>query len=249
MKSLHRHGRRAFTLVELLVVIAIIALLAGLLIPALKGAVGSRDETVALNNMRQIGVAFSLYANDNSFMLPSRSAAQPSQSSPDKWPVLLSKYLGDVRVYASSFDTQNWILRSLTTAQALSNDQNNTSYIMNGYNDLGAFNSSGVQIRINQFASTANVILLGTPMIGSRQFYMDFEEAPNGNQNDALQTAAFNGGSNYLFADGSAKFITQTAYNSPSPDNNVTGSQETYGNWLWKVNKDYAIPNIGNGGH
>jgi prepilin-type N-terminal cleavage/methylation domain-containing protein len=60
---------RAFTLIELLVVIAIIALLAAMLFPVFKTALAARDETVALSNMRQIGIAFSLYANDNSFLL------------------------------------------------------------------------------------------------------------------------------------------------------------------------------------
>jgi prepilin-type N-terminal cleavage/methylation domain-containing protein/prepilin-type processing-associated H-X9-DG protein len=245
---------RAFTLIELLVVITIIAILAALIMPALKAANAARDESVALSNMRQIGVAFSLYANDNSFMLPSRvmNASVSGTTTASKWPVLLSAYLSDVRVYASSFDTQNWILRGLTTTQALSNTANNTSFIMNGYNDLNTLNNPGVQIRINAFPDTSDIILLGTPLNPpfsaqhNAQFYMDFEEAPNGNENDVLNLAAFNGGSNYLFADGSARFITQAAYQAPSP-NPPPGSStlQSYGNTLWCVNKSYVIPSIG----
>jgi prepilin-type N-terminal cleavage/methylation domain-containing protein/prepilin-type processing-associated H-X9-DG protein len=237
-------GERGFTLIELLVVIAIIAILAALLVPALQTAFGSRDETLALNNMRQIGAAFLLYAGDNSYRLPNRVVPQPGQASPDKWPALLSKYLSDIRVYASSFDTQNWIVRGLTTAQALDNSANNTSYIMNGYNDLNNLNQANVQIRLNTFGTTTNTILLGTPIIGSRQFYMDFLEAPNGNQNDALQLAAFKGGSNYLFADGSARFISKAAYQAPDPN----FPSQSYGNDLWCVNKGWVIPKVGNGG-
>jgi prepilin-type processing-associated H-X9-DG protein len=181
-------------------------------------------------------------------MLPSRASASQGQSAPDKWPTLLSKYLSDVRIYASSFDTQNWIIRHLTPTQAVSNDANNTSYIMNGYNDQNTFNNPNVQIRVNSFATKTNTILLGTPIIGSRQFYMDFEEAPNGNENDVLQLAAYNGGSNYLFADGSARFITKAAYQAPSPDATISGTNESYGNWLWKVDKTYQIPVLGNPG-
>ena len=57
--------RPAFTLVELLVVIAIIAVLAALLMPALKGAKDRAKSAGCMSNLRQIGVAVSLYCGDN----------------------------------------------------------------------------------------------------------------------------------------------------------------------------------------
>ena len=69
-----RHALSAFTLIELLVVIMIITLLMGILVPVLHKAKEQGKDVVCRSNLRQVGLAANLYAEDNDLYVP-RGAA------------------------------------------------------------------------------------------------------------------------------------------------------------------------------
>lgn len=98
----------AFTLIELLVVIAIIAILAGLLLPALARAKQKALEAQCLNNEHQIALGFILYADDNQDTMPS-DASRAAGWHKEDWiywdgvhPVSNSQIVKTIRTGAST---------------------------------------------------------------------------------------------------------------------------------------------------
>jgi prepilin-type N-terminal cleavage/methylation domain-containing protein len=220
VQQAEKHG---FTLIELLVVIAIIAILAGMLLPALAKAKESGKRIACVNNLHQLGLAIQMYTTDNSDYFPVR----PTSGSDPRWPSQLQKYYQDYKILLCPSDGP----RPATALSGTGNaDSAFRSFLINGWNDywkekLGSGYSMGAiggkNVAESVVPKPSDTILLGEKETGSAHYYMDFLEDDTGNdmteveQSRHMATTKNSGGSDFAFVDGSARYITYPRMTSP----------------------------------
>lgn len=236
VKSLNDDDKKGFTLIELLVVIAIIAILAGLLLPALASAKESGRRIKCLNNMRQLGLGLAMYVNENEGRLLPR--AHPTAQDPyhPRWPHRLRPYYQDLKILVCPSEPPNQPTN--VASQLLWNlypsDFYPRSYILNSFNDFyidyfTRLGLSGNELRRwREYAKTNEVGLpeslikypSETAVFGEKEWdslhwyfdYETYEDITQLNQSKHSNGGMTkrndgSGGSNYIFADGSARFI------------------------------------------
>ncbi len=207
---------------------AVVALLVAIAIPATSRISEYSSRTKSISNLRQIGVAARLYANDHNQQLPGQPPAAgllPTGETAAQWPELFCAYLtpSDPAVFVDSGDPAT---SKLPLVSILSNTTNNTGFIYNGFDDLGSGNQPPETVSLTTLAAPSEVVLMAQKTRGASAFFVSPLFQPVANLLNLFNPSAYDGGSHYLFVDGSVRFIKQTDYS----------------NSFWLVDKNVTLP-------
>jgi prepilin-type N-terminal cleavage/methylation domain-containing protein len=209
-----------FTLIELLVVIAIIAILAGLLLPALSNAKASAQRIKCLSQVKQLGLSSQLYRDDWKGNFPARAdgISDIDGNVPTSWPGSLYDHFQSTNMLRCPTDRNN----KLSGKQINVADKVTRSYIMNGWNDhylarmkrdynLAAL--TGRSFNESAIKQPSDTVVFGEKKENSLALYMDFlegfgndiREVEHGRHGNS--SSRENGSSVYAMSDGSARSL------------------------------------------
>ena len=163
-------GRTAFTLIELLVVIAIIAILASIILPVYSRARERARRTKCLSNVKQLVMAFTMYADDHDEMLPIWCMDYPWKSDISEgntWDAVIFPYYRNTELLycpSNSFSKTN---------AAWTGNQPLRSYAMTGYTAGSDRNTYAVPDHVGEFPAPSRTVLIFEKGGAPKYYYAD----------------------------------------------------------------------------
>lgn len=179
---------QAFTLIELLVVVAIIALLISILLPSLSQARMQARRVASASNMRHIGMAMDMYAEDWNGAAPMITHSLQEDQKYLSWIFQLRPYFGGGRAAASQQEAQRYRADKLDELRICPADPfgderlaaRSTSYTLNDYIALDQVDPFGRVIaeasglhQLRQPSDTPTVFIRADPASGAHDFSTD----------------------------------------------------------------------------
>ena len=143
--------KRGFTLIELLVVIAIIAILAGLLLPALAKAKQKGQATICLNDLKQSGLAMLMFADENDDVIPRGTMG----NSKHWWPELMS-YMSEAGTKKNHRNIKIFMCPSYPIPNNTPNKSQVVTYVVNAWNSKSTTSCTGSVGKKSSYSKITN---------------------------------------------------------------------------------------------